>query len=161
MAYSSAQYRHYFINALYGLVILLLVLRFRVAPRLRDWAERASSRRFVQVIIFAPLLLSTVAVLSLASDVWNQQLSRQFGLSVQGWKSWMVDWVTNQVILVIVASILVWILYGVIRRSPRRWWFYFWLASLPILLAVIFIQPLVIDPIFFSSSHWPTASRSW
>ena len=27
---------------------------------------------------------------------------------------------------------LVWILYAVIRKSPRRWWLYFWLAAVPL-----------------------------
>src|SRR6516165_10328383 len=40
------------------------------------------------------------------------------------------------------------LVYGVIRKSPRRWWFYFWLVSLPILLLVLFLQPLIIDPLF-------------
>jgi len=35
-----------------------------------------------------------------------------------------------------------------IRKSPRRWWLYFWLVSLPIILALAFLQPLVVDPMF-------------
>ena len=148
-AYSAAHYRHFFIGALYSLVILVLVLRGRIGPKYRDWAERASSKRFVQVLIFAPLLLLTVAILGLPSDAWDQSLERSFGLSVQNWGSWIGDWITSQIMLLIVGTILVWILYGVIRRSPRRWWFYFWLASLPVLLAVFFLQPLVVEPLFF------------
>jgi STE24 endopeptidase len=34
------------------------------------------------------------------------------------------------------------------RWSPRRWWFHFWLASLPILMFVLFISPWFIDPLF-------------
>jgi len=44
--------------------------------------------------------------------------------------------------------LLAWILYAVIRRSPRRWWLYFWIISLPLLLFGIFISPYVIDPLF-------------
>ena len=29
---------------------------------------------------------------------------------------------------------LVWLLYLVVRRSPRRWWFYGWLVSIPLLV---------------------------
>ena len=54
-AYSNAKYRHIFIGAFYGFLILLVILRWRVAPAFRDLAERASPRRFVQLII---LLLS-------------------------------------------------------------------------------------------------------
>jgi Zn-dependent protease with chaperone function len=46
------------------------------------------------------------------------------------------------------ALILALILFAVMRRSPRRWWLYFWFAALPILLGIIFIDPLVIDPLF-------------
>jgi STE24 endopeptidase len=36
----------------------------------------------------------------------------------------------------------------VIRKSARRWWFYFWLVALPIGVALFFITPWVIDPLF-------------
>ena len=44
-------------GTLYGIVLLVVLLALRVSARIRDFAERVSSRRFVQVIIFAPLLL--------------------------------------------------------------------------------------------------------
>ena len=44
---------------------------------------------------------------------------------------------------------LAWILYGVIRRSARRWWFYFWLASVPIVVFLQFLAPVVITPLFY------------
>jgi len=37
----------------------------------------------------------------------------------------------------------------VIRRSPRRWWFYFWLATLPIIVTVMYLEPMVIEPLFY------------
>lgn len=46
------------------------------------------------------------------------------------------------------ALILALILSVVVRRSPRRWWLYFWLVSLPVLLFVVFISPWFIDPLF-------------
>ena len=73
----------------------------------------------------------------------------KFGRSVQHSGSWFSDWITSQIILLIVGTLVVWILYGVIRRSPRRWWLYFWLASIPIIALMLFLQPLIIDPLFF------------
>src|SRR2546430_3450189 len=34
------------------------------------------------------------------------------------------------------------------RRSPRRWWLYFWFPAVLILFGIIVITPLVIDPLF-------------
>lgn len=147
--YSGRKYLHEFIASLFGLVVLLVVLALRLGPRFRDLAERVSRRRFLQVLIYAPLTLLTVAVLSIPTDIWDQMLAFRFGLSVQSWASWTTDWITNQVVMLVVGVVLVWILYAVIRRSPRRWWFYFWLASLPVLVFVIFLAPMVIEPLFF------------
>jgi STE24 endopeptidase len=147
--YRDALHTHFFAGNLYGFAILLLVLYWRLGPKYRDWAERGSSRRFLQALIFAPLMLLTISVLSLPTTVWDQMLELKFGRSIQRWASWWGDWFTNQVIYLIVGTLVVWILYAVIRRSPRRWWFYFWLASIPIIAMVFFLQPLIIDPLFF------------
>jgi len=149
IAYSRANYRLYFIGAAWGLLMLLLVLRLRLAAKFRDWAERAGRRRFVQVVVFAPLLLLTLAVLNLPRDLYSHQLQLQYEQSVQGWGSWFGDWAKGVVISFVMGIFLVWILYGVIRRSPRRWWFYFWLASIPILIFMLFIAPYVIQPLFY------------
>jgi STE24 endopeptidase len=148
-AYSRSSYRHFFVNAFYGLLILLVVLRWRVSAAFRNLAERVSANRGLQWIIFSPLILLTIAILDVPADIWDQSLSRAYGLSVQTWGAWTRDWVVNQIIAAIVGTILVGILYFVIRRSPRRWWFYFWLASIPVVAAILFLQPLVVDPLFY------------
>jgi STE24 endopeptidase len=132
----------------YGLVVLWLILRWKIAPKYRTWAESSSSRRFVQALIFAPLLILTTDILELPTGIYSNWLDRKYGLSVQGWRSWTWDWTKSELISVVIGIILIWILYAVIRRSPRRWWFYFWLVSLPFLLLVFFLQPLIIDPLF-------------
>jgi CAAX prenyl protease N-terminal, five membrane helices len=73
-AYSNARYRHFFVNTLYGFLLLLALLRWRVAPGLRDLAAHASSRRLVHLIIFAPLILLTIAVLVIPCEIWDQWL---------------------------------------------------------------------------------------
>ena len=135
-------------GTVYGVVLLVLLLNFRIGARYRDWAERASSRRFVQAMIFAPLLLVTVDVASLPISIYRHSLSMSFGLSVQGWGSWFWDWIKNEFIGTAIAALMVWGLYAILRRSPRRWWLYGWLAMIPVLLLLIFIQPVFIDPLF-------------
>src|SRR5690349_1524567 len=46
-----------------GFIVLLGILYLGVAARYRDWAERVSQRRFLQALIFIPLLLITVDLL--------------------------------------------------------------------------------------------------
>jgi Zn-dependent protease with chaperone function len=75
-------------------------------------------------------------------------VEKKFGISVQSWASWSWDWIKAELISLIIGTILVWLLYTVVRHSPRRWWFYFWLITLPIGVLLFFIGPWVIDPLF-------------
>jgi STE24 endopeptidase len=138
----------FIIEPIYGLIVLWLFLRWKLGPKYRNWAEGVSSKFLLQAAIFAPLFVLTTDVLTLPTDVFEHWELRNYGLSVQGWGSWAWDWAKGEFINVILGIVLVSILYAVIRKSPRRWWFYFWLAALPLGVLLIFLQPLVIDPLF-------------
>lgn len=147
-ALSKVRLRTMLAELVYGLIVLLVVLWWKLGAKYRDMAEKVSSRRFVHVLVFAPLIALTIDVLTLPTGIYDNWIEREYGLSVQGWGSWFWDWTKGELLSVIFTIIVVWILYAVIRRSSRRWWFYFWLATLPLILALIFVQPLVIDPMF-------------
>ncbi|HEY6599344.1 MAG TPA: hypothetical protein VIZ30_08525, partial [Pseudomonadales bacterium] len=119
------------VGSLYGIAVLTIVLMLRVSARFRDVAERASRRHFVQAIIFAPLLLLTIDVLSLPLSIYGHHLQLAYGLSVQDWASWFFDWTKGEFIGTVITTLLVWVLYVFLRRSPARWWFHFWLVSIP------------------------------
>ena len=145
---SRILFRLSLIGFVYGLVVLWLILRWKLSAKYRDWAEHSSSRRFLQALIFSPLLVITIAVLTLPLDIYSETVEKRFGLSVQKWGSWTWDWMKAELIALVIFTILIWLLYVVIHRSPRRWWFYFWLISLPILIFVFFVSPWVIAPLF-------------
>ena len=69
--FSRAEYILYFADFVWGVVVLLLVLRWLLAPRYRDFAERITRRRFLQAAIYSPALLLTIAILGNAtSQIW-------------------------------------------------------------------------------------------
>src|SRR3989442_856619 len=63
--------------------------------------------------------------------------------------SWLWDWTMAELIYLLFVTIVVGVLYGVIRRNPRRWWFYFCLVSLHISVFVVFLEPLLVERLFF------------
>lgn len=136
------------IAGLYGLAILWLVLRWKIAPKYRAWAEMVSRHWALQAIVFAPLILLTIDVLELPVGIFENWELRRYGLSLQRWASWGADWAKQELLALIGGTIVVAILYAIIRKSPRRWWLYFWLSVLPIATFLIFLQPLVVDPLF-------------
>ena len=149
VAYAAARNRLHFAAAAYGIALLIGLLSLRVAPRFRDWAERLSRHLILQSLVLGALLSLVVDGLSLPVSLWGHHLSLEYEQSVQGWGSWLWDWSKGEAIGAVMAGAGLWILYALIRRSPRRWWFYGWLVSLPILLFLQFVIPLAIDPLFF------------
>ena len=136
------------IGFFYGPFVLWFILRRKLSAKYRDWAEKFSRHRFLQAFVFTPLLVLTIGVLQLPIDIFQESVSKLYKISVQSWPSWTADWAKAQLLAIIIGSLLAWILYAVMRKSPHRWWLYFWIISLPLFLFGIFISPYVIDPLF-------------
>jgi STE24 endopeptidase len=147
-ALAKIRFRQWAVELVYWLVVLWIVLARRWSARFRDWAERVSGKAWIQGLVFAPLISITLSVLTVPTGIYENWLEREYGLSVQGWASWFGDWAKGEMLSVIFTVVVVWILYWAIRKSPGRWWFYFWVATLPLILALVFVHPLIIDPMF-------------
>jgi len=145
---SSILFRLQLIGFVYSLAVLWAILRWRLARKFRDWAEGISPKRFLQALVFSPLVVISIAVLTLPLDIYSEIIEKRFGISVQSWSSWSWDWIKAELISLVIFTLLIWLLYVVIHRSQRHWWFYFWLVSLPILIFVFFVSPWVIAPLF-------------
>ena len=135
-------------STVFGLGVLALFIFVRFAPKLQRVAEAISRRRFVQALICIPVLLLTLAFLELPLEIYGHHVSRVCGLSVQRWGSWLADWAKAESLTVIFATLTLWGLYVGIRKDPRKWWFYAWLVTLPIMAAMVFAAPVIIDPLF-------------
>ncbi|MEQ1354022.1 MAG: M48 family metallopeptidase, partial [Candidatus Acidiferrum sp.] len=105
-------------------------------------------RKWIQCLVFVPLLILTIDLFDLPLRIYWHSLSLRYEQSVQHWGSWLVDWLKAEALGVGLAILLVMVLYVAMRRSPRRWWFYSWVASLVLLLFLFYISPWFIDPLF-------------
>src|SRR6202050_2949611 len=147
--YAHAGYSLHFGSEIYAILILAVIVATGLSAKFRDWAGAVSRRRFVQALVFIPLLLLTNDLLYLPANIYGQHLERKFDQSIQSWPSWLWDWTKSELILLVCAVPLALLFYAVIRRSPRRWWLYFWLATLPIIVTVMYLEPMIIEPLFY------------
>lgn len=135
-------------DTILSLLVMLALIVARVAPRLERWAQRLCPRRVVQAIVYFPAFFLLLAVIGLPLEIYGQHVSRAYGLSVQSWGSWTGDWIKGQLVSLLLSTALLAGLYWLIRRSPHRWWLFGWLLSLPVIAALVFAAPVVLDPIF-------------
>jgi Zn-dependent protease with chaperone function len=135
-------------STLFGLAVLAALIAVRFGPKLQRVVESISARRWLQAFVFVPVLLLTLSCFDLPLQLYGHHISLAYGLSVQGWGSWLADWAKAESLTVLFATLTLLGLYALIRRAPTRWWFYAWLFTLPIMAAVVFVAPVLIDPVF-------------
>jgi STE24 endopeptidase len=136
-------------SEVWTVVQLLLILAIGAAAWMRDVAVRVSRNPWVQGFSFVFLLLLAIQGLNLPLRVFGHRVALEYGLSVQGWGSWLGDRAKMFLLEWGVGGLLVMLMFWVIRKSPRRWWFWFWIPAVVCVVAGVFVTPYVIDPMFY------------
>jgi Zn-dependent protease with chaperone function len=127
---------------------LVLLVRLRTGAGIARLASRVSSRVWVQGLVAAPLWLLILSALEIPASLLGHRVSLRFGLSIEGWSAWWVDWLKSTVLTLLLGIVVLGILYALMRRSPRRWWLWFWVFAVPVVVLLTFAAPLVVDPLF-------------
>jgi Zn-dependent protease with chaperone function len=137
------------IRTVWELSVPALILFTGFSARLRHWAECIGRNWLLALAIYVVAFMAIKYLLEFplscylgffrqhAYDLSNQSLGRWFGNSL---KRLGVD--------TAVCAMFLWIPYLLVRRSPRRWWFYTWLAATAATVFMVFITPVWIDPLF-------------
>jgi STE24 endopeptidase len=138
----------YFAGIAYSAAVLVLLLFSGLSRRIRDLAARGTKKPFVMAMIYIAIFTVAVALLEFPLSYYSGfMVPHQFNLTDQSFVSWMGDQLKGLGVGILMGAPLgALALLGI--RSVRRWWFALWLGSLPIMLLMIVIQPIVLDPIF-------------
>ncbi|GGL46212.1 M48 family metallopeptidase [Sporolactobacillus putidus] len=128
--------------------VYLFVLISGFSQWLRRRSEQLSSLFLVRIFVcFAVLSLISAAVF-FPINFAEYQLSLHYGISVQHFS----DWIKNQGITFAVDGLISFItltaVFFFIRRNPRSWWLPVWLLSVPFIVFILYLQPVVIDPLY-------------
>jgi STE24 endopeptidase len=127
-----------------GLILALL----GVAVRFRGIAERLFRASSLQIIAFVLLFTLLMDVLLLPVDYFLFKVDQVYGLSTETLAVFWGDHGKDLLLNAVGTIVMVWIFRWVLKRSPDRWWLWFWLVSIPLILFVTFIQPVVLDPLY-------------
>ncbi len=148
----------YVAGTIWGLLQLVLLLAFGGIAWMRDRAVNAGAglaakgkrvaSKWVQGYTFFALFTLAGLLLDLPITLYNQHLRRAYGLSVQGWGSWLGDLSKSLALEIVFGGLFLMLLYRFIRKFPRTWWLFGWGAGSVFLLIGIFASPYVIDPLF-------------
>ena len=135
------------VGTFWGLAVLWLLLDTRTAAALEGWAGRICRYRWLQGLLFFAVFLIIITLANLPLDAFAHQISRSYGISVQGWGSWLVDMAKGLGLTLAIGAPVLLLFNWIVRRWPRRYWLGAWLVTLPLLVLSVFVAPLL-EPIF-------------
>jgi Zn-dependent protease with chaperone function len=132
------------------LLVPAAVLFTRLSARLRIVARRIGRGRWLPTIAIygaAYVILQAIVFLPLA---WYAGFVRQheYGLSTETAAAWLGDWAKGLAIAAVLAALVLWIPYLLLRVSPRRWWHWTGLLTAPLTALAMIVAPVWIAPLF-------------
>ena len=136
---------NYFVAA--GISVLLLASR--ISERLRDFSERLTRYKTLQVACYSISYLLLAFVLSFPLNVYEHFFrEHQYELATQNFPEWFRDQLIGLGITLIGGTIFFIVLYTIFRRAPKTWWIWGTGVAVASSFFVLFIAPVFIEPLF-------------
>ncbi|WP_246625233.1 M48 family metallopeptidase [Fictibacillus nanhaiensis] len=138
----------YFISVPLEWLIYLFVLGFGLSGWFRKASSGLTKFSIVHTGVYVLLLSFVSWLLTFPLRYYSFTISKSYKISVQSFHSWMRDGLVDFWISWVLTTLMVAVMYWLIKRNEKRWWLYAWLLSIPFTLFLYFIQPVVIDPLY-------------
>jgi len=136
-------------NFLLAVAISIFLLASRISARMRDFAERRTRFRALQVSVYAIPYFVLVYLLSFPLNLYEYfYREHQYRFATQTFAPWFREQLIGLGLTIIAGTVLLIILYAVFRRAPRTWWIWGTGVAVIFLCAVTFIAPVYIEPLF-------------
>lgn len=132
------------------LAFLLVLLLTGWSGWLRDIAYGGAFQSYSLAVFLYVVMLSIISkILGLGLDFYSFRLEHRYQLSNQKLRAWAWDEVKGLLVTAVIFSILVELLYFVIRHVPEYWWVVAWLGFLGVTVILAQIAPVLLFPIFY------------
>lgn len=129
----------------WGIYIVLLFGGFA-----KRWDERLARTRIpfaARLAVLAVIVSAVAFMIRLPLSAISYTLSRSHRISTQPVAGWIRDKLVAFGIDTLITLLVVVVAFWFIRRGGR-WWLKLWLLSIPFTLFLMYIQPVVIDPLY-------------
>lgn len=136
-------------TALVSVLVAWIVIKSQVLVRVRDRVERV--RPHPWRVVFAVVAVDTVleTLLNLPWDAYRQWWrEKSYGLTSRAFGGWLVEQGLSLLVSLVMALIMFSVLYWIIRRAPRTWWAWGAVGTVVGFIALVTVQPMVIEPLF-------------
>jgi STE24 endopeptidase len=138
----------YFVGTAWGIGTMALLLLTPASRKMRDLSARVTARPFLMAMVYIAVITVVIALIDFPLAYYSSfAVPHQFGLSNQTFGAWMGDQLKALGVSLVIGAVVGALALYAIRRF-RNWWIALWLGSIPLILLLVVIQPVVLDPLF-------------
>jgi STE24 endopeptidase len=148
-SYFEGGYTLILVDAIYAVIVSGILLWLGISARIRDFAQARTKSRFWQVPIYAIAYVILTTAMTFPLTVYEAFIREHaYGLSNQNFMQWFGDFATGFAVDLVAMTLLVTVIYAVIRSAPRTWWMWGTLVTVVFLMIGGAIAPVFIAPLF-------------
>jgi STE24 endopeptidase len=134
---------------LYASGISLLLLNLRWSARMRDLAVRITRFQWLQPLLYGLQYIVVATILGFPLEYYeNYVREHKYGMATQTLGPWMGDEFKSLLVSLVMGSIVMVVLFAIVRKLPKTWWIWGAVATMVLLTIMVAIGPVFIQPIF-------------
>jgi Zn-dependent protease with chaperone function len=134
---------------LWNILFPALFLFTGLSAKLRSWSEKVGRRRYINFCIYCIVFGLIYFLVTLPLSYYAGFIQpHHYDLSNQSFVRWLSNSAKSAAILLVTGLAVGWVPFLVIKKSPRRWWLYLGLLESLFMAAQVFVQPVLVDPLF-------------
>lgn len=146
--YSKIRNLLFFLSTPLEWLFYFLILLLGLSRTFKKWGEQTAKNKYLQKAIYLIWLSFFAFAATFPLNYISFTLSKTYNISTQSFASWMKDelidfWINYAMMFAIVV-----VLYWLMSKSKKFWWLFAWMLSVPFTLFIMFLQPVVIDPLY-------------
>lgn len=146
--YSKVRNLLFFLSTPFEWLFYFLILLLGLSKAFKKWSEQSVKNSYGQMAIYLIWLSFFAFAATFPLSYISYKLSKIYNISTQTFASWMRDELIDFWVNYAMMFIIVLVLYWLINKFKRFWWLFAWLLSVPFTLFIMFLQPVVIDPLY-------------
>jgi STE24 endopeptidase len=137
----------FFMSGPWEWMIYLALLTSGLARSWREGLERWKLPIYIRFPVYVLMINAVAFLLYFPLRVMSYNLSKAYGITTQPVFSWLRDKLVafgiSYLTMLVVCAVSLWII-----SRGGRWWLKLWLISVPFTLFMMYVQPVVIDPLY-------------
>ncbi|MFK2825842.1 M48 family metallopeptidase [Bacillus sp. B190/17] len=146
--YSTIKNLLFFISVPFEWLVYFFIVILGISRKFEEWSKQTVRFSFGQTAIYLFYLSVLTFLLAFPLQYIGYHFSKAYHISAQTFSQWMKNELIDFWISYAIMSVLIFTLYGLMKKFKKKWWLAAWMLFVPFTIFMMYVQPVIIDPLY-------------